>query len=97
MSRVIEVSDTSYQALEEAARRRGQTPEMLVEALIAAEAGHDHPIYEDLDDFFRSLGASEDVIRESQRIYANEWQHAEPANPESLQQSEGRASNDADL
>lgn len=67
MSTTIEVSDERYAALERVAAARGQTPSRLVEALVADIIG-ERRVYDDLDDFFRSLGMSEEDIAASAKM-----------------------------
>ena len=71
MSRVIEITDEQYDGLRRAAEYRGQTPEELLGELIAIGT-REVPVYDDLDTFFRSLGASEEIIRESRRLFEDE-------------------------
>jgi hypothetical protein len=71
VSRVIEITDEQYDSLCRAAEHRGQTPEELLGKLIA-DGTRELPVYDDLDTFFRSLGASEEVIRESRRLFEDE-------------------------
>lgn len=68
MSHVIEITDDEYESLRRAAERQGRTPEDLLSALIA-DGTRDQQVHDDLDAFFRSLGASDEVIRESQRLF----------------------------
>lgn len=82
MSRTIELSDKTFKALQEAAERRGETPEALIELLILAAhgPGQERAVYDDLDAFFRSFGASEEEITESERLF-REREQPIPANP----------------
>ena len=82
MSRMIELSDETFEALQEAAEQRGETPEALIEMLIRAAHGHgqESTVYDDLDTFFRSFGASEEEITESERLF-REREQPISANP----------------
>jgi len=68
MGHTIELSEHAYQALEQTAQRQGQTPEALLEALID-NASHQKKVYDDIDDFFRSLGVTEEELRAAEGIY----------------------------
>jgi hypothetical protein len=61
VSQTLQISDAAYRLLQELAAQQGQSPEALVEALIAsARTGHR---YYETDDWFRHLGVSEERIR----------------------------------
>lgn len=57
----VTISERAYQNLLTLARKQGQTPEEVLEALLGVE---DDPgkIYDNLDDFFRSLGLGQEAI-----------------------------------
>jgi hypothetical protein len=74
MSHVIEVTDEQYERLRQTAEQQGQTPEELLNTLIAEGTGEES-VYDNLDDFFQSLGASDEVIHESQRLFEEEEPH----------------------
>jgi plasmid stability protein len=67
MSHTIALSDETYQALHEAAQRHGQSVEELLQSFLAGE--QEPRVFDDLDAFFRSFGASEDEIRDSERLF----------------------------
>ncbi len=68
MSKVIELSEEQYRALERAASMRGQTPEALLsKAIEELSAGH-APRYYETEEWLRHLGASEEQITESARL-----------------------------
>jgi hypothetical protein len=71
MSHVIEVTDEQYERLRQTAEQQGQTPEELLSTLIAEGTGEEC-VHDNLADFFHSLGASDEVIRESQRLFEEE-------------------------
>ena len=68
MGRTIELSEHAYKALEETAQRQGQAPEALLETLID-NAAHPKKIYDDIDEFFRSLGVSEEELRAADELF----------------------------
>ena len=82
MGHTVELSEHAYHTLEEEAQRRGLAPEALLESLIgiAAQEGQ-HPIYDDLDTFFRSFGATEEEIRDSEAIFQAREQARQGAAP----------------
>ena len=57
----VTISERAYQHLLTLAQKQGQTPEEVLEALLEIE---DDPgqVYDNLDDFFRSLGLSQEAI-----------------------------------
>lgn len=71
MSQTVSISDEAYQTLTMLARERGQPLEAFVEALIAearADAIRDpytNPCYFTTEEWFRHLGADDDMIREA--------------------------------
>jgi predicted transcriptional regulator len=69
MSHAIHLSDEAYQALEQLAREREQTPENVLEQLIESAQPSVRTAYE-TEDWFRHLGATEEQIRESARLAA---------------------------
>lgn len=87
MGHSITLSDQAYATLEQVARDTGQTPEALVESLIA-EASQKPRVFTDLDDFFRSVGATEEDIRASERLFEER---------EQARQAQEKAPDDADL
>jgi hypothetical protein len=74
MSQTLSISDETYRTLTILANERGQSPEVFVEALIAearAEAERDpytNPRYYTTEQWFRHLGADEDMIREAMEL-----------------------------
>jgi len=68
MAHVIELTDEQYAAVERAAQQQGVTPEAYV-AMIAQAESQPRRIYDDLDDWFRSLGMTDEEIAESDQIY----------------------------
>ncbi|GEM_PF-4408484 len=87
MGHTTELSEQSYETLKAVAHTTGQTPEALLETLID-EASHKWYVYDDLDDFFRSIGATEEEIRDSEAIFQAR---------EQAFQAQQEASNDANL
>jgi hypothetical protein len=81
VSKVIELSDDQYQAIERAAALQGQSPDALlaqwIEELRDRERG---PRYYETDDWFRHLGATEEQIAEAKRI-AESRSRASDAHP----------------
>jgi hypothetical protein len=64
MSKVIELSDEQYRTIEQAAARRGQTPDALLAHLIDELRDPRHePRYYETDEWLRHLGMSEAAIR----------------------------------
>ena len=68
MSRVIELSEEQYRALERAATMRGQTPEALLSHAIEELSAGYAPRYFETEEWFRHLGASEEQITASARL-----------------------------
>jgi len=73
MSKVIELSDEQYRAIERAATSQGQTPGALLAQWIdelrdTRVASH----YYETEDWFRHLGATEEQIAESARLAKEE-------------------------
>lgn len=84
MSHTIELSDEQYAAIMRAVEARpGATLDMLVaewaEAMDPREPEH---YYEDIDEMFRALGASEEVIAEGERIFRERQAQDERAQQE---------------
>lgn len=71
MGKFIELSDEQYAARERTAAPRGQTPQALLDTLIAGGTA-ERQVYTDLDAFFRALGASEDEIVAAKAIARQE-------------------------
>jgi hypothetical protein len=71
MSQTLSISDDAYRTLTVLANERGQSLEAFVEALIVeakAEAERDpytNPRYYTTEEWFRHLGADDDMIREA--------------------------------
>src|SRR5262249_16615908 len=64
MSKVIELSDEQYRTVEQAAARRGQTPDALLASLIhELRDRHREPRYYETDEWLRHLGMSDETIR----------------------------------
>ncbi|HUY78417.1 MAG TPA: hypothetical protein VMV29_16720 [Ktedonobacterales bacterium] len=61
MTHVIELTDEEYATLEAVAQHQGVTPQACVNLLIE-QLRRPRPVYENLDDFFRSLGATDEEI-----------------------------------
>ena len=73
MSKVIELSDEQYQAIERAAATRGQTPDTLLAQWIEGLRDRNRePRYYETEEWFRHLGASEKQISESARLAREE-------------------------
>lgn len=77
MSKVIELTDEQYQAIERAAQTRGQTPDALLAQLLAQvieelRDPHRDPRYYETDEWFRHLGASEEMIERVKREMRDE-------------------------
>lgn len=73
MSKVIELSDEQYHAIEQAAATRGQTPNALLAQLIdELRDSRSAPRFYETDDWFRHLGATEEQIAESTRLAHDE-------------------------
>lgn len=76
----VTISERAYQHLLTLAQKQGQTPEEVLEALLGAE---DDPgtVYNNLDDFFRSLGLSQEAIdrlnSQSDEADPSEYEHAD--------------------
>jgi len=66
MTHVIELTDEQYEAIESVAQEQGVTPQVYMEMLVES-IQKPKRVYADLDDFFRSLGASEEEIAQSQQ------------------------------
>lgn len=64
MSHVIELTDEAYEAVEAAASKQGVTPQAYVE-MFAASLRKPRRVYDNLDDFFRSLGDTDEEIEQS--------------------------------
>lgn len=73
MGHIIEVSEDTYKTLVGVAHTTGLTPEELLETLIN-EASQKRRVYDDLDDFFRSLGATEEELRDAEEIFQSREQ-----------------------
>lgn len=68
MSHVLELTDEQYQALSEAARKRGQSADALIAQLIEKLAeGDREPQRFETEDWFRHLGATEEQIEASRK------------------------------
>jgi hypothetical protein len=71
MSQTLSISDEAYRMLTALAHKRGQSPEAVVEVLIAearAEAERDpyaDPRYQSFEEFFRDLGMTEEDIQQA--------------------------------
>jgi hypothetical protein len=74
MSQMLALSDEACKTLTILANERGQSPEAFVEAMIAAaqaEAERDpytNPRYYTTEEWFRHLGADDDMIREAMQL-----------------------------
>jgi hypothetical protein len=68
MTKVIELSDEQYRTIEQAAARRGQTPDALL-ALLSDELRdrRREPRYYETDEWFRHLDVSDEVIEQVKR------------------------------
>jgi hypothetical protein len=73
MSHAFEVSDEQYALLDRAAKEQGRTPEdlflgwvMEIESLERRA----HPTYYETDEWLRHLGATDEQIREAERLAA---------------------------
>lgn len=66
MAHVIELNDDDYATLELVARRQDLTVQAYLHALIESMR-QPRQVYDNLEDFFRSLGASEEEIANSLR------------------------------
>ena len=77
----ITISEHAYQNLLTLAHKQGQTPEEVLESLLGIE---DDPgkIYNNLDDFFHSLGLSQEAIdrvnSQPDEADPSECEHADP-------------------
>lgn len=69
MSKTIELSDERYAELERFAVARGQTPAQLLDDLVA-NVTRERRVYDNLDDFFRSLGMTEEDLAASRAMAA---------------------------
>ena len=67
MSRVIELTEEQYRAIEDAARAEGQTPDALVATWIEGLRTRG-PRYFETEEWFRHLGATEEQIAEARHI-----------------------------
>lgn len=67
MSKTIELSDDRYAELERAAIARGQTLAQLLDDLVA-DVTRERRVYDNLDDFFRSLGMTEEDLAASREM-----------------------------
>jgi hypothetical protein len=71
MSQILSISDEAYRKLLALANERGQTPEALIEAWIAAfqaETSRDpytDPRYQTFEEFFEELGMTSEEIRQA--------------------------------
>lgn len=79
MSHTVTLSDEAYRALTGLASAQGQTPESLIEAWIietqteAARDPYTNPRYFSTAEWFRHLGADDEMIREAlQRAKADD-------------------------
>jgi hypothetical protein len=63
MSHVIELTDEEYATLESVAEHQGVTPQACVDMLVQRLQAP-RQVYDNLDDFFRSLGATDEEIAE---------------------------------
>lgn len=72
MSKVIELSDEQYRAIERMAAERGQTPELLLAQVIEGLRAGRAPRYYETEDWFRHLGATEEQIAASARLARQE-------------------------
>lgn len=76
----VTLSERAYQNLLTLAQRQGQTPEEVLEALLGIE---DDPgkIYDNLDDFFRSLGLGQEALdrinSQPDKVDPSEYEHAD--------------------
>jgi hypothetical protein len=57
MSKVIELSDEEYHALEEVAKKRRETPEQTLKSLVRALAEAEGAVYYSTDEMFEALDA----------------------------------------
>jgi len=61
MAHTIELTDEAYETIESVAQEQGVTPQAYVE-MLAESMRKPRPIFDNLDDFFRSLGATDKEI-----------------------------------
>jgi hypothetical protein len=64
MSHVLQISDAAYNALKKLATQQGQSPEAVLEDLIASASANGGPYYE-TEEWFRHLGMTEDEIHQA--------------------------------
>jgi negative regulator of replication initiation len=73
MSKVIELSDEQYRAIEHAATSQGQTPsDFLARWIDELRDTRADAHYYETEDWFRHLGATEEQIAESARLAREE-------------------------
>ncbi len=69
MSHVFELSDEQYEVLRRAAEARGETAETLLTALVEElRDPYTQPRYYETDEWLRHLGATDEQIREAERL-----------------------------
>jgi hypothetical protein len=71
MSHMLALSGEAFRTLQDLAVREGQTPESVMEHLIAA-ASLDGGRYYETEEWFRHLGMTEDEIREARELAERE-------------------------
>jgi hypothetical protein len=67
MSHLLALSDEAFRTLQDLAVREGQSPESVMEHLIAAASLDGGPYFE-TEEWFRHLGMIEDEIREANEM-----------------------------
>jgi hypothetical protein len=73
MSQMLALSEEAYTTLMALANERGQSPEAVVEDLIAAAQAdatrdpHTDPRYQTFEEFFRGLGMTSEEIRQARQ------------------------------
>ena len=73
MSKMIELTDAQYAALESAASSKGRSPnDILAELIAGLEEQAGKPVYYATDDWFRHLGVSDDIIEQVKRAVREE-------------------------
>lgn len=68
MGHTIELSEHAYNALMDMASRQERPAEAIANNLIEA-AARGHIVYSDIDDFFRSLGTTEEELQAAEAMF----------------------------
>jgi len=93
MSHTIELTDEQYATLEQAAQMHNATPPEMLAGIIADLRARDTaPQAYETEDWFRHLGASEEVIAEGMRIH-RERQRQSPLSDMTDDQESGGGAN----